>query len=243
MFKSWSLICAAALLCACGAPQPRRPTTDATTLVPPAGRNVGTAAYPIDTARSELRILVHRAGPMARLGHNHVIVNRSLAGWAGVGAEPTAASLVLRIPVAGFTVDDAQAREAAGADFAESVAEDARIGTRRNMLSAAVLDADRFPMITLTSVAVHRTAGTSALPSMLSATLVVDVAGHRSTIEVPFTLDARPDGLTASGSMVLRQSALGITPFSVMLGAVQVRDDLRVEFRLVARTPGAKTGS
>ena len=32
--------------------------------------------YRIDERQSELRILVYRAGPLARLGHNHVMVNR-----------------------------------------------------------------------------------------------------------------------------------------------------------------------
>jgi hypothetical protein len=38
-----------------------------------------------------------------------------------------------------------------------------------------------------------------------------------------------------SGEMPLRQSDLGLTPFSAMLGALQVEDEMRVKFRIVAR--------
>ena len=37
-------------------------------------------AYRVDENQSELRVLVYRAGAMARLGHNHVLVNRALCG-------------------------------------------------------------------------------------------------------------------------------------------------------------------
>jgi hypothetical protein len=40
--------------------------------------------------------------------------------------------------------------------------------------------------------------------------------------------------LSAAGTFELRQSALGLAPFSVMLGALQVRDDMRLKFRIVA---------
>jgi hypothetical protein len=40
--------------------------------------------------------------------------------------------------------------------------------------------------------------------------------------------------VSASGSVALRQTALGLVPFSVMLGALQVQDELTVKFRLVA---------
>ena len=43
------------------------------------------------------------------------------------------------------------------------------------------------------------------------------------------------DTVVASGELALRQSELGITPYSAMLGALQVQDEMRVKFRLVAR--------
>jgi hypothetical protein len=106
------------------------------------------------------------------------------------------------------------------------------------MLSSAVLDAAEFPVIDIVSVAI------AGAPPTLTATLAVSVAGHESTIVVPFTLQREPGRrepgrrdagrLAASGSFTLKQSSLGLTPFSVMLGALQVQDELRLKFRIVA---------
>jgi len=134
----------------------------------------------------------------------------------------------LSIPVAAFVVDDAAARAAEGADFSEEVAVEARDGTRHNMLSEPCLDGDRYPNITLTSRSVTMADGKSA------ATLLVNVAGHESTLVVPFVLTTTSDRLSGSGSFVLRQSDLGLVPFSILLGALQVQNDITVKFNLVA---------
>src|SRR3981189_434420 len=128
------------ILSACGAPRPRppppRPPSPASILqsLPPPG------AYQIDSQNSELRILVYRAGPLANLGHNHVMVNHALTGLVQVGGDISESSFSLRVPVEGFVVDDADARREEGSDFPGDIPEDAKSGTRRNMLSAALLN-------------------------------------------------------------------------------------------------------
>jgi polyisoprenoid-binding protein YceI len=229
VFKTCGVVCAALLLTACGAPKPREElqrgaTETAIQVQPPTGAGV----YRIDSARSELRLLVYRAGPLARLGHNHVIVNRAVGGWVKFAGNAVAASFSLRVPAADFVVDDAGMRSEEGTDFSEDVTEDAKSGTRHNMLSAALLDAEHFPAIMLVSTAVTQTSG------MLAATMSVGIAGHQSTLVIPFTLETSAGRLSASGTAVLRQSAMGLTPFSVMLGALQVQDELTVKFSLVA---------
>jgi YceI-like domain len=187
-------------------------------------------AYQIDVNRSELRVLVYRAGPLARLGHNHVMVNRALRGAVSL-ATTGAAVFWLKVPVAGFVVDDAQARGEEGPDFAAAVPDDARSGTLHNMRSAPVLDADEFPVITVNGTAAGARASGAA---ELVATLAIGVAGHESKIDVPFVLESDPDHLSATGSVELRQSALGLTPYSLMLGALQVQDAMTIKFRIVA---------
>jgi hypothetical protein len=230
MFKTCCAICAAALLAACGAPQARRGHEAAPAAPEPVAR---VAAYRVDAARSEVRLLVYRAGPLAQFGHNHVIVNRAVGGWVDATEPVSAASFSLQIPVADFVVDDPDARAEEGPDFAGEVAEDAKSGTRHNMLSAALLDADHFPDITLTSIAVTPAPGTQA-QGKLAARLTVDVAGHETTLVVPFTLETTADRLSVSGTVVLRQSEIGLTPFSVMLGALRVQDEITIKFKFVA---------
>ena len=148
MFKNAGWIFLAVTLASCGVPRPRAAAHQDGVEPSRSAGLARAAAYRIDTAASELRVLVYRSGPMARFGHNHVLVNRSLVGtaqWAG--AENASFSLV--VPAAGFVVDDTQSRHEEGVDFPGEISEDAKAGTLRNMLSAALLDAAEFPDITV----------------------------------------------------------------------------------------------
>jgi hypothetical protein len=229
VLKTCGVICAAVLLAACGAPKPRGAATPAAAITSPAA---GPGVFRVDASQSELRLLVHRAGPMARLGHNHVIVNDALGGWVKFAGNLATSSFSLSVPVASFVIDDVQARSEEGPDFAEEVSDDAKAGTRHNMLSDALLDGDRYAMITLASVSVTKTP--SSTPEMVTATMAVNVAGHESMIVVPFTVVTSMGRMEASGIVNLRQSAMGLTPFSVMLGALQVQDELTIKFHLIA---------
>jgi hypothetical protein len=228
VFKNFAAACLCVGLAACGAPKTRQ-SPAVSEGVQPARPPAGAAVYSIDSTQSELRLLVYRAGPMARFGHNHVILNHSVGGWVDAASRPESASFSLYVPVADFAVDDARARAEEGEDFSAEVPEEARAGTRRNMLSGALLDAERFPVMTLTSVGI-----TQAPDGNLEATLTIGVAGHESTLAVPFTLESSAERIAAAGSVVVRQSELGLTPFSALLGALQVQDAITVRFKLVA---------
>jgi len=229
MFKSVGIAALALLLVACGVPRPRPgpqpPSAPAVAPnAPPAQRN-----YLIDADRSELRILVYRAGPLARFGHNHVLVNRAIRGTVMAGAAGSAV-FSLQIPVAAFAVDDSQARREEGADFEGDIPEDAKAGTVHNMLSAALLDADKNPLISISGVI-----GPIAAPDApVTVSAAISVAGHESKIAVPVTLQRDPAGVAASGILELRQTALGLTPYSLMLGALQVQDAMTLKFHIIA---------
>jgi hypothetical protein len=225
MFKSVGVAVLGLSLAACGAPRARLPA--APTASP--GAPQGAPSYLIDADRSELRILVYRAGPLARFGHNHVMVNRAIHGTAEPGAAG-ATFFSLQIPVAAFVVDEAAARLDAGADFAGEVPADARAGTLHNMLSPALLDADKYPLLIIS--------GTLS-SGAVTASAAISVAGHQSRIDVPVTLDRDSSGVTASGIFELRQTALGLAPYSLMLGALQVQDAMTLTFHIVATPPTA----
>lgn len=235
MLKICAALCAAALLGACSAPTTRRDAYPEGSASPAA-----TPAYSIDPSHSEIRVLVHRAGPMARLGHNHVITNHAVGGWVADGSDrPAGAAFSLTVPTGEFRVDEPEARAQEGPDFDAPIPDDAKVGTRRNMLSAAVLDAEHFPAITLISTAVvptpESTANDGGLSGDFLAHMTVEVAGHTTTLVAPFSLKRTAGQLTATGTVVLRQSDLGLTPLRVMLGALQVQDEMTVKFTLVAQ--------
>jgi hypothetical protein len=242
MFKICSVGVLVLLLGGCGAPKVRQAappisTGAAASRAAPPGR-----VYRVDENQSEIRVLVYRAGALARFGHNHVLVNRAVRGsvgvaeaWAAAGAPGFAggSTFSLTVPVDGFVVDDTQARREEGLDFAAEVPDDARSGTLHNMLSTAVLDADEFPVILVSGFEVAASHGVPE-PGKMTAAVAFSVAGHESKIDVPFALQIDAAHLAATGTLELRQSALGITPYSLMLGALQVQDTMTIKFKIVA---------
>ena len=229
MFNKIAIAVAVVSLAACAAPRPRpitRPSPVQAVLqsLPAPGE------YPIDSGGSELRLLVYRAGPLSNLGHNHVMVNRAVTGRVQIGADVPASSFSLSMRADGFVIDDAQSRQEEGGDFPGDIPEDAKAGTRRNMLSSAVLNAAEYPAITVKSVSL---AGTL---SELNADLEVGAAGHTSRVSVPLSLQGDAHGFTATGSVELRQTALGLIPYSLLHGALQVQDAMQLKFRIKVLT-------
>jgi polyisoprenoid-binding protein YceI len=110
------------------------------------------------------------------------------------------------------------------------VADDARDGTRTNMLGERVLDAARFPVIRLAGETL------SAADGARSVALAVTVRDTTREVRVPVTIvpGERP---VMRGELPLTHADLGLTPFSVMGGMLAVRDDLLVRFRVGVR-PG-----
>src|ERR1700678_73300 len=208
VFKSIKLGMVALLLAACTAPGPRHATPQNPGESPAAPPSHG-KVYRIDESRSELRILVYRAGPLAHLGHNHVMVNRSIHGVVNLADSVAETQFSMEVPAAAFVVDDAQARSEEGPDFAAAVPDDAKSGTLHNMLSTSLLDADEFPTIIVKSVAVAGAPGTPRSDMQdagtLTVTVAISVAGHESRVDVPFTLRRDSDHLSAVGSLELRQ--------------------------------------
>jgi hypothetical protein len=234
----------ALLLAACGAPPARlpnaRPAVAPGVSPPEAPTAAGGARYRIDSSHSELRLLVYRAGAMAALGHDHVIVNRALEGWVTFPGDLAGAAFFITLPTSGFVVDEDAARRQEGADFSEVIDADAKAGTLHNMLGPAVLDAQGHPAITVRSVAVEAATGSAQATGAehatggAQATVRVSVVGHESSLVVPFRVDTSSGRLHAQGDFTVQQTSLGLTPFSVFLGALRVEDQLRVKLDLVA---------
>jgi hypothetical protein len=203
---------------------PERPALPALQALPTPGE------YAIDSSASELTLLVYRAGPLANLGHNHVMVNRAVTGDVQIGAGVPASSFSLRMRADSFVIDEAQSRQEEGGDFPGDIPDDAKAGTRRNMLSPAVLNAAEFPDITVKSTSLTGTL------NELNADLEISAAGHTSSISVPLTLQGDAQHLIAAGSMELRQTALGLTPYSLLHGALQVQDAMQLKFKITVLT-------
>lgn len=229
---TWPLALTLTVLCACQAP-PERPVLPAAELRVPweAYEQLDPAqgqVYLLDAQASDVRIYVYRAGRLAARGHNHVVTAPALQGAAFVPAEGTrGARFDLVISADGLEVDDPRVRRALGYTFGTEVDDEARAGTRANMLGPGVLDAARFPDI---GVALRAVAG--ELPKLVISTAIT-LHGVTREQWIPVDVQVDRNRLVAQGALSVRQSDFGIEPFSAVGGLLRVADVVLIEFRLV----------
>jgi hypothetical protein len=200
--------------------------------------------YDIVAGESLLTIRVYRGGALASAGHDHLIALHALSGTVYVPADVRRTSFEVRIPVAEFTVDEPELRaQEHSPDFPPEVPDAAREGTRRNMLGEALLDGEHNPQIVLRAVRLESAEAPApgsggeagGETRAVLARVQTTVRGQLRTISVPVRYQFAAGALIASGEAALKQSELGLTPFSALLGALQVQDEMRVRFRIVAR--------
>jgi hypothetical protein len=220
------------LLAACGQPlappvAPRAPASGAASVPDPyrAALASGAAVYAVDPAGSLLTVTVRRAGPMARLGHDHLVASHTLAGHAA----PDTGRADISFRIDQLTVDEPQLLRAAG--IATQPSPDAVEGTRNNMLGP-VLEAQRYPLVTLH--AERQAEG----PLLVAVTL----HGVTRRMALPAVVQIDAAQLSTSGTLRLKQTDFGITPFSVGGGLLSVQDELEVSYRVVARRLPANPG-
>lgn len=220
---------ALALLCSGCAlpPRPPPPAAPAAPIVEPVGPF---EAYEIVSSRVEVR--VHRDGPMAQLGHNHLIVTDALAGTVQRREPRSDTRFVLELPLASLIVDDPAARAAAGPEFVNEVPQADREATQHNLLGPALFDAARQPVMRLTAESLE------GGPVDWLAQVRVSLRGEERTIGVPLSVQIDGEELHVHASFKLHHADLGLVPFSVALGALRVRDEFDVDCRLVAKRDG-----
>ncbi|MYM22415.1 YceI family protein [Duganella sp. FT135W] len=173
----------------------------------------------IDSAQSLIAVTVRRGGVLARLGHDHVVASHAISGT--VSPSQSRADFTFRLDE--MKIDEADLRHIAGLEKQPSA--DAIEGTRHNMLTK-VLDAERYPL-----VQVHAERGAPGEPLQVSITL----HGVTRTLAIPVALREENGGIYVKGTVNLKQTDFGLTPFSVMAGAMSVQDQMELRFELNAR--------
>lgn len=223
------VIALALALTACPAPRKPEPSAGPPVAQPHARVSFpGTTEYRVLAQESLVRILVYRGGTISNAGHNHVIASRNPSGTLYLHTDVANSGFQIVLPVGELLIDDPELRAREGADFAREVPDSARQGTRRNMLGEALLDGERYPNITLSALAITGTR------EAMQARTRVDVRDRSHELTIPVTVQYEGDRVIAGGEFPVKQTDLGLTPFSVMLGALQVQDEMKVKFRIVA---------
>ncbi len=213
-------------LCAC--PAPRRPPPPIAVPVPELVPVAGARLYEVAPGESLVRILVYRGGALASAGHNHVIASHALSGRIYLHRELAWSAFELSLPVRTLTMDEASLRSEEGADFSSVVSPAAMAGTRGNMLGASALDAERHPFIRIVST------GIRGDDEDIEVDLRVGLKGAWYSLTVPVVLRREAQRLTATGQFALRHADVGLEPFSALLGALKVQDQMMVKFAIVA---------
>jgi polyisoprenoid-binding protein YceI len=170
----------------------------------------GAAARPIDTELSTITVHVFSGGLLAGLGDNHEIHGAVKRGTIN---DSNPAEVHIVVDAASFRVLDP------GASAKN------RAAVQMRMLGPDVLDVNRFPEILFDSESAERS------------------EAGAWTVRGQLTLhgQARPLTTTVSGaqghykgSLALKQSDFGIAPIRVAGGAVKVKDQLTIDFDIVA---------
>lgn len=207
-------------LAACG-PAPLPPGPAETAGFPESyyrqARAQGRQVLEVDSQRSLVSIEVHRAGTLARLGHDHVVASHTVKGFVA----PQEGRADLQVALDELMVDETALRAEAGFDTQPS--REAIDGTRRNMLEK-VLETERFPV-----ALIHVTR-----PGADTLHLAITLHGMTRQLDVPARIETGPDGMVVSGQLALNQTDFAIVPMSVLGGALQVRDRLDLRFRIAA---------
>jgi hypothetical protein len=108
-------------------------------------------------------------------------------------------------------------------------------GTRRNMLET-VLDIDRYRYALIAVNAVG--AGGSTRQFRAAITL----HGTTQFVDSAATFEKTADDVVVTGTIAIDESRFGIAPFSILGGAIAVRDRVNITFRICARrldSPGS----
>jgi polyisoprenoid-binding protein YceI len=182
------------------------------------------------SAASDIHWRVYRSGPMAHLGHNHVIRATNIRGSVTLRDASQFSDFTLEIPLQHLEVDPPALRRRYGREFSSQLSSKDIAGTRANMLGERQLQASRYPTIRLTGKA--KLNDTAAQKVLITAEL--HIRGRAIPLRLPATVTVGSNSVRASGSFSLSHAQLGLEPFSVALGALRVGE--RIDFSFDIRT-------
>jgi hypothetical protein len=179
----------------------------------------GRAVLRVDPAASLVVLTVRRGGSLARLGHDHVVASHGVQGYVA----PQAGRADLYVALDELAVDEPALRTEAGLDTQPSASDIE--GTRTNMLDK-VLETARFPF-----ALIH-----AARSADGNLRVEITLHGTKRSFDVPAKIEMRGGELDAQGQFAFKQSDFGLTPFSILGGAIAVQDRVEIRFHVVARS-------
>jgi hypothetical protein len=172
--------------------------------------NLYAQSQAIDVNKSSLKIRVFKSGAFSAFAHDHEILAPIDEGKIDSSASP---SVQLRVDSRKMRVLDPE------------ISVDKRAEIQHTMEGNAVLDVEHFPEISYRSTAVTKTGD-----AHWEVRGDLNLHGKIQTVVVVVSLE----GGHYRGSASFKQSDFGIPPIRIAGGTVKVKDEVKIEFDIVA---------
>jgi len=179
--------------------------------------------YTIVPSESSFWVYVGKSGLFSGLAHNHEIGVKSFSGRVVVPAAGAGAgSLEMEVDAPSLEVLDKEPSE-----------EDKK--KIFNSMHNEVLESAKYQKITFKSVSVGdvKQTGSDAYSFVVNGDL--SLHGVTKRIAVPVAATVTPQLLRATGKYTLKQTDYGIRPYSAAGGTIKVKDEVVVNFNIVAK--------
>ncbi len=179
-------------------------------------------AFRVDPSASRLTVHVGKTGLFSFAGHEHDVIAAAFKGEVGADPDNLAGSSVHLV------FESSGLRLSSPGDAPADVPK-----IEEAMRGPGVLDVARFPEVRFDSRTVTgRRGGDGAWAVEVTGDLRLRAASR--PLVLPLRVEIAGDTLTATGKTTLKQTDFGIEPISVG-GVVKVKNELAVEYRIVAR--------
>jgi polyisoprenoid-binding protein YceI len=185
--------------------------------------------YVFDSATSQIHWRVYKSGVLSGLGHNHVIAVAKPAGKVFLSQTLPESRIEMEINVADLIIDNPTLRSRYGDDFSSEPSADDIAGTHNNMLSKSVLNGTKFPTIKITGTAL------SGFGVGQTIDLVIQLLDRTISVNVPINVERTANGvIQVHSEFKITHDQLGLKPFRVMMGILQVADEIDFSVRIRA---------
>lgn len=192
-------------------------------------QQVAPVIYQIDSEQSDIHWRVYKAGAFARFGHNHVIEIVEPEGSIELSESLDESIVLIEFAVSDLRIDNPELRSTYGEDFASEPTDEDIAGTKNNMLTEGVLNGDVFPVISVNGT------NLSGQGPDQHIDLSIEMLGRIVELTVPVNVEASGPELHITAQFRLTHEDLGMEPFSVMMGALQVANEMDFSIDVIAR--------
>lgn len=182
-------------------------------------------SHRLGPAEGSVLVYVKRRGMAATFGHDLTLEVTSWEASVFVDDQDVSRSSVR----ASFDARSLEVKEATGGAMPLSDKDRADI---KKSIAEKVLLTDRHPEVTFESTAVEVIGQDS-----VAVAGNLGIVGVSRQVRVPLNVEPADGSVRVAGSVVLVQSDWGIKPFSTMMGALKIRDEIEVSIDV--RMPAA----